>query len=147
MVHTLENKERRKEVGQVRVMRSYDYCHFEVALDYPEDASLDAVNERRKEAALLVDEAVRQYKIAKKAEADREWHQRDAETSLKRIEAIKEKPQSEWNVEEAALMRAYADKSFWDSIEHDSYYYQECDPEREWHFSMLRKFQDTRISA
>lgn len=129
----------------VRVMRSYDYCHFEISLDCPEGASLDEVNERRKEAALLVDEAVRQYKIAKKAEADREWHQRDVEATLKRVDAIKERPQSEWSVEEAAIMRAYEDKSFWDAMEQDSYYYEDCDPERDWHFSMLRKFQDTRI--
>ena len=132
-------------MGQVRVMRSYDYCHFEIDLDYPEGSSLDEVNERRKEAALLVDEAVRQYKIAKKAESQREYHQRDVETALKRVDAIKEKPQSEWSVEEAALMRAYEDKSFWDSIEQDVYCYEEYDPEREYHFSMLRRFQDTRV--
>ena len=49
----------------VKVMLSYDYNHFEVCLSVDENATLKEINERRKEAQRLCDEAVRQYKIAK----------------------------------------------------------------------------------
>lgn len=35
----------------VRVMRSYDYCHFEIVLGSNEDMTTDQVNDMRKEAA------------------------------------------------------------------------------------------------
>jgi hypothetical protein len=137
-------------------MRSYDYCHFEVALsmevpepDGDQDTTgvvLDSANDLRKQAAILVDEAVRQYKIAKAKENARQRHEFDVNQTLAKIERIKAKPESEWTVEEAALMRAHADKDFWRQYEGDDYMYQE-EPERDHHFSMLRKFQDTRIAG
>lgn len=79
----------------VRILRSHDYCHFEVTLTkeitpdgHPSDYML-AVNELRKEAAVLVDEAVRQYKVAKKQEHAREPKEWQLDSLLRRIEAIK----------------------------------------------------------
>jgi hypothetical protein len=129
----------------VKIMRSYDYCHFEVALSTDEEMTLDQVNEMRKQAALLADEAVRQYKIAKKAEdqrVSREWQVGAALEQVKRIQAI---PESDWTVEQAALMRSYEDQRFWKDLDEESYLYNE-DPERDHHFSMLRRFQDVTIT-
>lgn len=57
--------------ASVKVMRSYDYCHFEVSLSI-DDAATDAdVDELRKRAARLVDKAVRQYVLAKDAEGSK----------------------------------------------------------------------------
>jgi len=137
--------------ASVKVMRSYDYCHFEVALsdevgdELTTDLRLIRVDELRKQAAILVDEAVRQYKTAKTKERDREWKESQTRDLLAKIERIQEKSQSEWSVEDAALMRAYADKSFWKDIEENDYFYE--DTERDHHFSMLRKFQETRIGG
>lgn len=143
--------------ASVKVMRSYDYCHFEVALS-AEDVfckgeneaerranQIAIVDELRKDAAILVDEAVRQYKLAKAKEqsrSSREWQVREI---LERIKYIEAKSESEWTAEEAALMRSYRDKTFWASFDQDDYFYE--DPEREHHFSMLRKFQNTRIAG
>ena len=123
----------------VKVMRSYDYCHFEVQLSN-ECEDLDAVNDLRKQAAILVDEAVRQYKTCKAAELKRQSREFEKERTLARVADIERRPKSDWSIEDAAIMRAVADKSFFDS--EDDYYY--TDPEREHHFSMLRKFQDAR---
>lgn len=121
-----------------KVMRSYDYCHFEITLT-EECADLDAVDELRKKAAILVDEAVRQYRVAKAKESARQGKEWEKEKALDRVKRIEEKPRGEWTPEEAAIMRAVADKSFFESFDDDDYCY--ADPEREHHFSMLRKFQ------
>jgi hypothetical protein len=55
-------------VASVKVMRSHDYCHFEVALSATIDDGLERpvqVDELRKTAARLADKAVEQYKVAK----------------------------------------------------------------------------------
>lgn len=132
--------------ASVKIMRSYDYCHFEVTLGSDDDLTLDQVNELRKQAALLADEAVRQYKVAKAAEAQREQRQWELERSLAHVERITKKSETEWTPEEAALMRAHADGEFWKAY-HDNDYFYADDPDREHHFSMLRRFQDTRIKA
>jgi hypothetical protein len=132
--------------ASVKVMRSYDYCHFEVALSSDEEMDLDQVNNLRKQAAILVDEAVRQYRLAKKAEDSRQRHDWDKERAIERAKKLSDKPQSEWSIEDAAFMRSYEDKEFWRDMEQDDYCYAD-DPERDHHFSMLRKFQETRISA
>ena len=110
--------------ASVKVMRSYDYCHFEVALSgdiHPEatpkdpdgmKAVVEAANTLRKMAAVLVDEAVRQYKITKEKEQQRSGHEWQVKNFLDRVALIEKKPQSEWTVDEAATMRAYADHTF-----------------------------------
>lgn len=130
-----------------KVMRSYDYCHFEIALEREvADGDLDAVNELRKEAAILVDEAVRQYKIAKDKEKRREsqaWQINELIEKIKRFEAI---PENERTIEQTALLRSSADRAFWKDYDEDWYGYGE-DPERDHHFSMLRRFKETRVKA
>lgn len=130
--------------ASVRVMRSYDYCQFEVALN-DDDLVFDEVNELRKQAAILVDEAVRQYKIAKKKEQDRDWKHSSIERVLDKKKIIEAKPQNEWTIEETALMRSYADDEFWKIVYEDDYYY-EYDAERDHHFSMLEKFKGVVIN-
>ena len=58
--------------ASVKVMRSYDYCHFEIVLGRDQTDKINAyeitendVDGMRKEAARLVDKAVEQYKIKK----------------------------------------------------------------------------------
>lgn len=53
------------EIATVKVMRSYDYCHFEVCLSSSSASTPDAVDGLRKQAARLADKAVDQYRIAK----------------------------------------------------------------------------------
>ena len=132
--------------GSVKVMRSYDYCHFEIALSSDEDMTLDQVNELRKQAAILVDEAVRQYAIAKRKEAHRIGREWEKEEALAKMKYLKEKPEEERTVEDTALLRAYEDSKFWKEYEMDDYYYQD-DPERDYHFTMLNKFKQSTVRA
>lgn len=58
--------------ASVKVMRSHDYCHFEVnlsaSIECPPDSPewFQQVDAMRKNAARLADKAVEQYKIAKR---------------------------------------------------------------------------------
>ncbi len=130
--------------ASVKVMRSFDYCHFEMALS-AEVASIDEANGLRKQAAVLVDEAVRQYKIAKAKESKREWAERQTREALVEMDAIKAKPRNEWTVRESAVMRSYEDQSFWKNYDDEAYYYEQ--DERDHHFSMLNRFKNVTILA
>jgi len=57
-----------EKTASVKVMRSHDYFHFEVTLSNDGLETIKDVNEMRKRAMMLVDEAVRQYDVARKHE-------------------------------------------------------------------------------
>lgn len=58
-----------KTKASVKIMRSYDYNHFEVSLSTDELIDEKEVNSLRIKAAKLVDHAIEQYKKKKSAEA------------------------------------------------------------------------------
>lgn len=72
----------------VKVMRSHDYCHFEVVLGTTSEhhLTLEEVDALRKAAARLADKAVAQYKIAKEA----------AETLRNAKDTLSQKYRQEW---------------------------------------------------
>ena len=79
------------ETVTVKVMNSYDYCHFEVALGLRNDDGIEKidVDNARKDCQRLVDKAIKQYKIAKNMAALRT----DGEYKLKNFKAICEEIQ------------------------------------------------------
>ena len=100
----------------VKVMRSYDYCHFEVSLSADaETGDLTAgepiidsdVDELRKTAAKLADRAVAQYSRRKRALEK----VADYDTArLKRVvDEIKTKPEVEWTPEDKAAVKELGD--------------------------------------
>ncbi len=98
--------------ASVKVMRSYDYCHFEVVLSadiypvLPYEGALEQIDDLRKEAARLADKAVHQYKQAKAWREDlwsREDAKRRAEIAMK---IVREVPESEWTPEQKATDKA-----------------------------------------
>ena len=105
--------------ASVKVMNSYDYCHFEVALS-AEDVSLEDVDNLRKDAQRLVDKAIKQYKIAKRVA----MIDRTPSPELERkVKAIKENfPQSEWTPGQQATVKEFEDRSFRASL---SYNYED----------------------
>lgn len=107
------------EAASVKVMRSHDYCHFEVNLSSTEANSPEAVDALRKVAARLADKAVRQYRIAK-INANKlltEKYERDQLVQrAKRIEAIEE---GERTVNQQAELKAYKDEAWAGSRAYD----------------------------
>lgn len=104
-----------KYKGSVKVMRSYDYCHFEVALASDAEMTLEEVDDMRKEAMRLVDKAVNQYTLAKAA-VDRSPYNSAPRKRLEReVQIINENyPKSEWTPEQKAKVKALEDFRFYD---------------------------------
>lgn len=98
--------------ASVKVMRSYDYCHFEVTLGTDEDMTLEQVDDMRKSAQRLADRAVLQYALAKKLIPSQKYEYGELGRQVK---AIKENyPKSEWTPEQKAKVKALADFVFYD---------------------------------
>lgn len=118
------------DTAHVKVMRSYDYCHFEVALglntDDTEMIDIKLVDEMRKEAARLVDKAVIQYKISRELIDKKANLSLQLEEIKRKTEAIKENfPQSEWTAEQKAIVKEYEEIMF--KLQHEYNYEDEDD--------------------
>jgi hypothetical protein len=97
--------------ASVKVMRSYDYCHFEVCLSSDAANCADAVDALRKEAALLADKAVEQYKIAKENAQLAENDKLRLETLRYRHEPVLAKPEGERTPEDKAIIKTIEDRA------------------------------------
>jgi hypothetical protein len=111
------------ESASVKVMRSYDYCHFEVTLavslseiEGNRDDKIAVVDDLRKDAARLADKAVEQYKIAKSCAAKWEYQsQSNAERKArltKLAEIIQSVPERERTPEENGILKGIADEQY-----------------------------------
>lgn len=125
------------EVAGVKVMRSFDYCHFEVTLstalqDVPPGTDrFKAVDDLRKQAARLTDKAVEQYKVAKHWASKQDFQGGDKKKRLEVLaELILSTPEHERTPEEKGILKGLADERYaarqydyqddWDSFD-DSY--------------------------
>ena len=91
----------------VKVMRSHDYCHFEVSLSTDTANTISEVDSLRKEAARLADKAVEQYKVAKSAA-----NRIEAFKSKWQLEMANEVPESERTPEMKAIIKFHNDEAF-----------------------------------
>lgn len=98
--------------ASVKVMRSHDYCHFEVCLGCDQPVSAKAVDDMRKEAARLADKAVAQYKISKRAAEEYFRESENYEYDTRRAKIIEDKPETERTVDEKAFLKAFEDREF-----------------------------------
>ena len=105
--------------ASVKVMNSYNYCHFEVCLSSDELLDVGAVNEMRKTAQRLVDESVRQYKVAKEKESGRANLLCEKKRLQDEVEQILRKPKKEWSAKEKAKVKALEDHEYWSSQDYD----------------------------
>jgi hypothetical protein len=103
--------------ASVRVMHSYNYCHFEVCLSSSDADTPEKVNELRKDAARLADKAVNQYKAAKAAEESV-----DLLSAKWRLEQARRTPEGERTPEEKAIIKYAEDAAFRNRFAYD---YQE----------------------
>lgn len=105
--------------ASVKVMRSHDYCHFEVCLSTNTAVTTTEVDALRKEAARLADKAVEQYKIARANQLKIErgesayeslkyWHDRALET-----------PEGERTPNELAQIKQFKDYKFQSRLRYD----------------------------
>lgn len=107
--------------ASVRVMRSHDYCHFEVVLGSEQNGlevvrafSLEEVDLLRKAAARLADKAVAQFIVAKEAE-----QRRDSRGAQHRYANALRTPANERTPEEKAIIKFHQDKNFAAQFDYD----------------------------
>ena len=103
--------------SSVKVMRSYDYCHFEInlsreTLGTTHDEQLKSVDDLRKDAMRLADKAVKQYKIAKRDEEQRCSAISRTEYFKERIQKLHKKPESEWTESDKAANKTWDDANY-----------------------------------
>lgn len=98
-------------MSQVRVMRSYDYNHFEVALSTEEYPDLTP-NQLRKRAQRLCDEAVRQYQKAKEMARKRAEATYERAAYLREIERIEALEEADRTVGQVAMLKQHQDEDW-----------------------------------
>lgn len=108
--------------ASVKVMRSHDYCHFEVCLSSNDADTPEKVDALRKEAARLADKAVDQYKTAKKAyevhaQFNEKWRLREALSAA----------EGERTPQEKAVIKYHQDAAF--AARFDYRYEDDFDPD------------------
>lgn len=113
--------------ASVKVMQSYDYCHFEASMSLANDngISKEEIDNARKECQRLTDKAVSQFKISKKA-AQRDLSQ-DRNSFLGEIERIKRKAEGDRTINELAKLKAYEDNTWQKQFEDRHYDYDDDD--------------------
>ncbi len=110
--------------ASVKVMRSYDYCHFEVCIG-TDDAKTDAeIDELRKRAARLADKAVEQYKVAKNAEYHKQTRTREWEQLREEVRRIEMLPEGDRTPNQMAKVRLLRDRD-WQRYIEERYDYQD----------------------
>lgn len=111
--------------ASVKIMLSFDYCHFEINKSTDQPVTDKQINEMRKEAQRLADEAVRQYKVAKVKAYEKDQWEKGFEREVHSIERIAEVDRTP---EEAAKLKLYDDNA-WKSQFEDYDYCDEDEPD------------------
>ena len=115
-------------MSQVRVMLSYDYNHFEVALSTEEYPDLTP-NQLRKRAQRLCDEAVRQYQKAKEVAARRAGAEYERDRYLQEIARIEALDEADRTVRDLAMLKQYQDEEWEKQFEYEYDYEDDELPE------------------
>lgn len=115
-----QDSKKEKFKASAKVMRSYDYCHFEIVLGSDEEKTLQEVDDMRKEAARLVDKAVVQYQMAKEHYqflCQDDWYRKKMCAEVKEIRERLSK--SEYTQKDKAKIKALEDYEFRMSLIYD----------------------------
>ncbi|HDZ15597.1 hypothetical protein LCGC14_0501010 [marine sediment metagenome] len=95
--------------ASVKVMLSYNYCHFEISMTLENDEVLTntEIDNARKECMRLCDKAIEQYKIAKQVEQKKTEISDEHDMDRFSYDRIQKKPKTEWTSEEKAKVKAF----------------------------------------
>lgn len=99
--------------ASVKVMLSYDYCHFEVSKSSDEPLTDAEIDGMRKDVQRLANKAVSQYQIYKRMEMVRNTRKSEKEQQGREVERIELKPEGTRTLDEVAKVKAYHDRN-WD---------------------------------
>lgn len=98
--------------ASVKIMLSYDYCHFEICKSSDENLSDEQIDAMRKDVQRLANKAVEQYKIFKSLADIKVRRQEEKESSERQIKRILEKPEGQRTLDEIALVKSFKDRNW-----------------------------------
>ena len=113
--------------ASIKIMLSYDYCHFEVCKSTDQDISDKEINEMRKDIQRLADESVRQYKEAKRIARINIENDEQFKTVEHLVKRYKEIPETERSPEVVAYLKEYDNQEYQKSIDYRYYDYDDDD--------------------
>ena len=115
--------------ASVKIMLSYDYCHFEICKSTDAAVTDQEIDAMRKDVQRLADKAVRQYIIAKEENRKRLNAVAERESAERDVARIELKPAGERTVNEVALVKAFKDKNWSEYISRRYDYEDDFEPE------------------
>jgi hypothetical protein len=110
--------------ASVKVMLSFDYCHFEVSKSSDTDLTNDEIDTMRKDCMRLADKAIAQYKVAKDQQYVRSAREEEKKEMEREIARIGRKSENDRTVGELAKIKAFNDRN-WDEYISAKYDYQD----------------------
>lgn len=104
----------------VKVMLSYNYCHFEVSkqIEGSEITNAD-IDTARKDCQRLADKAVSQYQIAKQYEMKRANISSEKRSLEIEVQMIRQKHESDWTITDKAKVKALEDTNWAAQYDYD----------------------------
>ena len=105
--------------ASVKIMLSYDYCHFEVCKSTDENITDEQINEMRKDVQRLCDKAVQQFKIAKDMSSKRMNGKYTMLDFKNQCLAIEEKKEEDRTVKEIAMLKQFSDENWQAQFEYN----------------------------
>ena len=120
------NDHGRFRAASVKVMLSYDYCHFEICKSTDEEVTNEQIDEMRKNCMRLADKAVRQYKIAKNTTGSQMIRKAEWAQLRREVAEIEKRPEDDRTPREMAKVKLLRDRDW------QEYIRQRYDYEDEW---------------
>lgn len=107
--------------ASVKVMQSYNYCHFEASMQVENESGLSMkdIDEARKNCQRLTDKAVKQYQTSKEQAAKRTDGKYQMENFKAACEKIKAKDEHDRTLKEIAMLKQYEDENWQAQFEYD----------------------------
>lgn len=107
--------------ASVKVMLSYDYCHFEssMSLENEKGVPIEDIDKARKACQRLADKAVRQYKTAKDKALKRSNKKWEVDAFEKECLRVKDKAENLRTVSEMAMLKQYEDEAWQEQFDYE----------------------------
>lgn len=114
--------------ASVKVMQSYNYCHFEAAMSLENDNGIQVkeIDEARKTCLRLTNKAIGQYQQGKQVAANRNDAGVKIRAFKQEIELIQKKNEHDRTLREIGMLKQYEQEN-WEAQFEESYDYDDDD--------------------
>lgn len=111
--------------ASVKIMLSYDYCHFEVCKSTDEELTNEQIDALRKDVQRLADKAVKQYKLKQQAANIRQRIEMKKYRFVNKCKELLNMPQELLSPEEQKMIESYKSGEYIEKFKNPEYDYQD----------------------